>query len=173
MRREATAEASLARRRDLRKLGTAIAAMIRITATTRSSSIRENPLWLRMNTPEPNASVGGRGPGGVRPTRNPSSGDASSHAGDSSPNRWAEKAILSWYRREHEAAGRRSRRAAETERILEKSKGRKGRRFTLKQGMPFRLVKSVHRALRDRYSLVLRRSQRVTILVGSTASLSI
>src|SRR5260370_21356855 len=64
-RREATAEASLARRRDLRKLGTAIAAMIMITATTRSSSIRENPLWLRMNTPEPSASVGGRGPGRV------------------------------------------------------------------------------------------------------------
>src|SRR6267142_3555165 len=50
-RREATAEASLARRRDLRKLGTAMVAMIRITATTRSNSIKENPLWLRMNTP--------------------------------------------------------------------------------------------------------------------------
>src|SRR5258708_20963058 len=101
--------------------------MIMITATTRSSSIRENPLWLRMNTPEPNASVGGRGPGGVRPTRNPSSEDASSYAGHSSPNRWAEKAILLWYRRGHEAAGRRSRRAAETERILEKSKGARER----------------------------------------------
>src|SRR6267154_2032269 len=47
-RREATAEASLARMRDLRKLGTAIAAIIRITATTRSNSIRENPLCLRI-----------------------------------------------------------------------------------------------------------------------------
>src|SRR6266550_4110681 len=60
-RREATAEASLARRRDLRKLGTAIAAMIRITATTSSNSIKEKP----------------------------SSEDESSHAGDSIANRWA------------------------------------------------------------------------------------
>src|ERR1700687_328930 len=52
MRREATAEASLARRRDLRKLGTAIDATIKITATTRSSSIRENPLWFRINPPQ-------------------------------------------------------------------------------------------------------------------------
>jgi len=36
----------------LRKLGTAIDAIIRITATTRSSSIRENPLWLRINSPQ-------------------------------------------------------------------------------------------------------------------------
>src|SRR6266478_8712768 len=108
-RREATAEASLARRRDLRKLGTAMAAMIRITATTRSNSIKEKPLWLRMNTPQASASVGGRGPGGVRPKRNPSSGDASSHAGDSSPNRAAEKAILLWHHRTR-AAGRRNRR---------------------------------------------------------------
>src|SRR6267143_2190849 len=100
-RREATAEASLARRRDLRKLGTAMAAMIRITATTRSNSIKEKPLWLRMNTPQASASVGGRGLGGVRPTGNPSSEDASSHAGDSSPNRSAEKAILLKYHRGH------------------------------------------------------------------------
>src|SRR5437870_13390189 len=53
-RREATAEASLARRRDLRKLGTAIAAMIKITLTTMSSSIREKPRCLRMNPPEAN-----------------------------------------------------------------------------------------------------------------------
>src|SRR5882762_3615000 len=68
-RREATAEASLARRRDLRKLGTAIAAMIRITVTTRSSSIRENPLWLRMSSPQAGASARGRGPQEFRPTR--------------------------------------------------------------------------------------------------------
>src|SRR5882762_3654071 len=68
-RREATAEASLARRRDLRKLGTAIAAMIRITVTTRSSSIRENPLWLRMRSPQASASARGRGPQEIRPTR--------------------------------------------------------------------------------------------------------
>src|SRR6266481_9194784 len=58
-RREATAEASLARMRDLRKLGTAIAAIIRITATTRSSSIRENPLCLRIRSPHKHDSVGG------------------------------------------------------------------------------------------------------------------
>src|SRR6266513_560568 len=87
-RREATAEASLARRRDLRKLGTAIAAMIRITATTSSNSIKEKPLWLRMNTPQASASVGGRRPGGVRPTGNPSSEDESSHASDCIANRW-------------------------------------------------------------------------------------
>src|ERR1700675_1699225 len=64
-RREATAEASLARRRDWRKLGAPIAAMIRITATTSSNSISENPLCLRMNSPQASVSVGGRGPGGV------------------------------------------------------------------------------------------------------------
>src|SRR5258708_23018736 len=108
---EATAEASLARRRDLRKLGTAIAAMIMITATTRSSSIRENPLWLRMNTPEPSASVGGRGPGRVGPARNPSSGDASSHAGDSIPINMSEKAVFLLNRRGH-GSGREADRAA-------------------------------------------------------------
>ena len=36
----------------MRKLGTAIDATIRITATTRSNSIRENPLWLRINPPQ-------------------------------------------------------------------------------------------------------------------------
>src|SRR6266446_5771678 len=86
-RREATAEASLARSRDLRKLGTAMAAMIRITATTRSNSIKEKPLWLRMNTPQASVSVGGRGPGRVGPTWSPSSEDESSHVGDSIPNR--------------------------------------------------------------------------------------
>src|SRR6266550_3449683 len=40
-----------------------------------------------MNTPQVSSSVGGRGPSGVRPTRNPSGGDASSHTGDSIPNR--------------------------------------------------------------------------------------
>src|SRR5712671_5958377 len=100
-RREATAEASLARRRDLRKLGTAMAAMIRITATTRSNSIRENPLWLRMNTPQAGASVGGRGPRGVRPTRNPSSEDESSHACDSIPINMAEKAIFLFHGLRH------------------------------------------------------------------------
>src|ERR1700731_1198926 len=93
-RREATAEASLARRRDLRKLGTAMAAMIRITATTRSNSIRENPLWLRMNTPQAGASVGGRGPRGVRPIQNPSSEDESSHEGILFQSTWTAKAIL-------------------------------------------------------------------------------
>src|SRR6266576_4209359 len=62
--------------------------MIRITATTSSNSIKEKPLWLRMNTPQASASVGGRGPGGVRPTGNPSSEDESSHASDSILNRW-------------------------------------------------------------------------------------
>src|SRR6266436_4020906 len=93
-RREATAEASLARRRDLRKLGTAMAAMIRITATTRSNSIKENPLWLRISTPQASASVGGRGPREARPTRNLSSEDESSHAHDSIPIKMAEKAIF-------------------------------------------------------------------------------
>src|SRR5258708_21766216 len=51
-RMEATAEASLARMRERRKLGMAMAAMIRITETTRRSSIRENPLWLRINSPQ-------------------------------------------------------------------------------------------------------------------------
>src|SRR5467141_1117300 len=100
-RREATAEASLARRRDLRKLGTAIAAMIRITATTRSNSIKENPLWLRMNTPQASSSVGGRGPGGVGPARNPSSENTSSHARDSIPINMEEKAIFLLHRRGH------------------------------------------------------------------------
>src|SRR6267378_6163783 len=68
-RREATAEASLARRRDRRKLGTAMAAMIKITATTMSSSIRENPLGLRMNSPQAGAFARGRGPREVRLTR--------------------------------------------------------------------------------------------------------
>src|SRR5882762_3808153 len=98
-RREATAEASLARRRDLRKLGTAMAAMIRITATTRSNSIKENPLWLRMNTPQASSSVGGRGPGGVGPARNPSSENRSSHARDSIPINIEEKAIFLLHRR--------------------------------------------------------------------------
>src|SRR6267378_3718734 len=176
-RREATAEASLARRRDLRKLGTAIAAIIRITATTSSNSIKENPLRLRMNTPQASAYVGGRGPGGVRPTRNPSSQDTSSHAGDSIPNRWGSESNTfvappgtrgSW---EEDSAWRggsmqllssagartcvfrawrgqardrvlRVKRfewgvvpgtRVEMERILEKSKGRKGARFVLKQ----------------------------------------
>src|SRR5882762_4975673 len=68
MRREATAAASLARRRDLRKLGTAMAAMIKITATTMSSSIRENPLGLRMNSPRAGAFARGRGPRELRLT---------------------------------------------------------------------------------------------------------
>src|SRR6266849_291206 len=68
-RREATAEVSLARMRDRRKLGTAIAAMIKITATTMSSSIRENPLGLRMYPPLADAFAGGRGPREVRLTR--------------------------------------------------------------------------------------------------------
>src|SRR6266566_9264349 len=50
-RREATVEASLARRRDLRKLGMAIAAMISNTLTTMSSSIREKPFCFRMSPP--------------------------------------------------------------------------------------------------------------------------
>src|SRR5437016_5901813 len=62
--------------------------------------------------------------------------------------------------------------AAEMERILEKSKGRNGTRFAKARAL-FWLVKSLHRAHRERYSLVLRRSQSVTIFVGSTASLSI
>src|SRR5882762_4438249 len=52
MRREATAEASLARMRERRKLGIAIAEMIKMTATTRSSSIREKPFCFRMSPPE-------------------------------------------------------------------------------------------------------------------------
>jgi hypothetical protein len=51
-RMDATAEASLARIRERRKLGTAIAEMIKITVTTRSNSIRENPFRFLMNTPE-------------------------------------------------------------------------------------------------------------------------
>src|SRR6266550_161276 len=61
-RREATVEASLARRRDLRKLGTAIAAMISNTLTTMSSSIREKPFCFRMSPPKatPNPPSAGR-----------------------------------------------------------------------------------------------------------------
>src|SRR5437667_11179589 len=72
-RREATAEASLARRRERRKLGMAIAAIIRITETTRSSSIKENPLWLRINSPQAGASVRGRGQGNAGRARHLSS----------------------------------------------------------------------------------------------------
>ncbi len=201
---------------DLRKLGTAMAAMIRITATTRSNSIKEKPLWLRMNTPQASASVGGRGPGGARPKRNPSSGDASSHAGDSSPNRSAEKAILLWYHRGHGQPGggigagwreyatpksdwswrlripsiarSSARQGAEAEALRmgcwpqhaggdEKNSGKKVSGAThalgLKARALFWIMKSVHRANRELYSLVLRRSQSVTIFVGSTASLSI
>src|ERR1700674_2543295 len=116
-RREATAEASLARRRDLRKLGTAMAAMIRITATTRSNSIKENPLWLRMNTPQACASVGGRGPGRVGAARNPSSESTSSHARDSIPINMAEKAIFLLHRRGHrgDREGDRARRGGSTQ----------------------------------------------------------
>src|ERR1700674_2719871 len=52
MRSEATAEASLARMRERRKLGIAIAEMIKMTATTRSSSIREKPFCFLMSPPE-------------------------------------------------------------------------------------------------------------------------
>src|SRR4029077_9358662 len=46
-RREATAEASLAAMRERMRLGMAIAAITRITATTINNSIRENPFCLR------------------------------------------------------------------------------------------------------------------------------
>src|SRR6266852_3532036 len=52
MRSEATAEASLARRRERRKLGIAMAEMIKMIDTTISSSIREKPLCFRMSPPE-------------------------------------------------------------------------------------------------------------------------
>src|SRR6267143_7307836 len=52
MRSEATAEASLARRRERRKLGIAIAEMIKMIDTTISSSIREKPFCSRMSSPE-------------------------------------------------------------------------------------------------------------------------
>jgi hypothetical protein len=58
---DATAEASLARMRDRRKLGTAIAEIIRITATTSTSSMRENPFWFFMNPPQADIPLQGRG----------------------------------------------------------------------------------------------------------------
>jgi hypothetical protein len=48
---DATADDSLAIRRDRRKLGTAIAAMINMMATTINSSMRENPFALRIASP--------------------------------------------------------------------------------------------------------------------------
>src|SRR5262249_33031366 len=45
VRREATAEASLAAMRERIKFGIAIAAMIRMIATTISNSISEKPFW--------------------------------------------------------------------------------------------------------------------------------
>jgi hypothetical protein len=58
---EATAEDSLARCRERRKLGTAMAEMIRMTATTRSNSISENPFRFLINSPEADSSVRLRG----------------------------------------------------------------------------------------------------------------
>jgi hypothetical protein len=48
---DAAAADSLAAIRERRKLGTATAAMIRMMATTTSTSIRENPLALRIASP--------------------------------------------------------------------------------------------------------------------------
>ena len=48
---EAVAEASLADRLARRRLGTAMAAMIRIIATTISNSIRENPFRIVPSRP--------------------------------------------------------------------------------------------------------------------------
>jgi hypothetical protein len=60
-RMEAIQEASLARMRERRKLGTAIAEMIKITLTTSINSIRENPFWFLMNSPQADITVRGRG----------------------------------------------------------------------------------------------------------------
>src|SRR2546426_11917162 len=74
MRSEATAEASLARRRERRKLGIAMAEMIKMTDTTISSSIREKPLCFRMSPPE--ASIRDTRPGDATPRKSPSGGQA-------------------------------------------------------------------------------------------------
>src|SRR5216684_3056081 len=51
VRSEATAEASLAAMRDLKRFGIAIAAMIKIMATTISNSISEKPFCFFMPSP--------------------------------------------------------------------------------------------------------------------------
>src|ERR1700674_2460850 len=68
-RMEATAEASLARMRERRKLGTAIAEMIRITATTSTSSMRENPFWFFTDPPQADITLQGRGAHNLGPRR--------------------------------------------------------------------------------------------------------
>src|SRR6266478_5935160 len=72
MRSEATAEASLARRRERRKLGTAMAEMIKMTATTISSSIREKPFCFRKSPPE--ASIRDTRPAETQRRQNPPAG---------------------------------------------------------------------------------------------------
>src|SRR5881628_1071440 len=72
----------------------AIAAMIVITATTRSSSIRENPLLLRINSPQPGPFVRGHGRHGIRPTGVHSSGWAFRQRRDAIPNQVAKKVIF-------------------------------------------------------------------------------
>jgi hypothetical protein len=51
VRSDDTADDSLAAMREFRKLGTPIAAMMRMMATTINNSIRENPLALRIASP--------------------------------------------------------------------------------------------------------------------------
>src|SRR5260370_26450354 len=74
MRSEATAEASLARRRERRKLGIAIAEIIKMIDTTISSSIKEKPFCFRISPPE--ARIRDTRPGDATPRKSPSGGQA-------------------------------------------------------------------------------------------------